>query len=83
MSNGVTPVAILGSDDFDVAYVDLSFLDFGGSDEGSERLYPAPAADPSAGASDAARATSRRVEGIGGVGEGNRTPDLQNHNLAL
>jgi hypothetical protein len=37
-----------------------------------------PAA-PSARASDAALATSLRVEGIGGVGEGNRTHDLQNH----
>jgi len=58
---------------------DLSFLDF----DGSGRLYPAPLGATRSEEGEVGTTTSRSQKGIGGVSDGDRTRDLQGHNLAL
>jgi len=58
---------------------DLSFLDF----DGSERLYPAPTNTTGREDENVISTTGRTDTGIGGVSDGDRTRDLQGHNLAL
>ena len=58
---------------------DLSFLDF----DGSGRLYPAPRDSAECEDQNVISTTPRSERGIGGVSDGDRTRDLQGHNLAL
>ncbi len=70
-----------------VEAADLSFAEFGrGSERESGdpgRPYTAPGSKPASESKDAAAVSACDAKGIGGVSEGNRTPDLQGHNLAL
>jgi hypothetical protein len=58
---------------------DLCFLNF----DGSERLYPAPTSARGREDENAISATARANSEISGVSDGDRTRDLQGHNLAL
>jgi len=58
---------------------DLSFLDF----EGPGRPYTAPRDSVECEGENTISTTGRNKKGIGGVSDGDRTRDLQGHNLAL